>query len=355
MKLKRFAAVIALLWLLAVPASAASELGEANITSQMTLKEIRSNPSLVASGYHLYPRGDDLTALSEAHWENKRLDEYVNRYAANDAAKGLNLVIETYNSGVQVTHQVYTESEIAADSSLGSVQLFYFPSDSGETKYALVVPGNLTVRSGGMNEGISTAWKLHQMGYNVFVLRYRIFTDATDSAPLKDLCRAMRYITDNAEYFGVRTEDYAIVGYSSGGQLAGLFAGGEYAEYALPKPAALLLAYPVNDFCEVKPIYSLIMDGGRGGEHYYLKNISDAVTDDFPPTYHWFGKDDTILGALILRNQGPKLEAALEAHNIEHVCRVFESAPHGVGLGTGTDAEGWIEEAVQFWARQVGE
>ncbi len=36
----------------------------------------------------------------------------------------MNLVIENYNKGVQVTWQVYTPEEIAENSSLGMVQLF---------------------------------------------------------------------------------------------------------------------------------------------------------------------------------------------------------------------------------------
>lgn len=355
MKLKTIAACLVLALVLALPVQAAGAQGEANITAQMTLKEIRSNPSLAASGYHLYPRGDDSAAILERLWEDEPLSDYVNKYTAGDAAKGLNLVIENYNAGVQVTHQVYTEQEIAAEPALGSVQLFYFPSGTGERKYALVVPGNLTVRCGGMNEGTPTAWKLHELGYNVFVLRYRIFLDAAVSAPFKDVCRAVQYITEHAEQFGVDANNYAVVGYSSGGQLAGLFAGVGCKAYGLPRPAALLLGYPVNDFFEVKPIYSLVLDGGKKGPHYYIENISDVVTADFPPTYHWFGENDRTLALIKQGNQGPKLEQALEQNGVEHVYRVFKNAPHGVGPGTGTDAEGWLEEAAAFWEQQAAE
>ena len=32
---------------------------------------------------------------------------------------------------------------------------------------------------------------------------------------------------------------------------------------------------------------------------------------------------------------------------------VFQGLPHGFGLGTGTAAEGWIENAVTFWERNM--
>lgn len=31
---------------------------------------------------------------------------------------------------------------------------------------------------------------------------------------------------------------------------------------------------------------------------------------------------------------------------------VYEGLRHGFGIGTGTVAEGWVEDAVRFWERQ---
>jgi len=31
----------------------------------------------------------------------------------------------------------------------------------------------------------------------------------------------------------------------------------------------------------------------------------------------------------------------------------FPNAPHGFGLGVGTSAEGWVNNAVQFWERYI--
>lgn len=32
----------------------------------------------------------------------------------------------------------------------------------------------------------------------------------------------------------------------------------------------------------------------------------------------------------------------------------YSGLPHGFGLGTGTVAEGWIQDAIRFWQRQSG-
>ena len=66
----------------------------------------------------------------------------------------------------------------------------------------------------------------------------------------------MQYIEEHAAEFGIQPEQYAIVGYSMGGHLTGLF-GTEsvgYKHYNVPKPAALLLGYPINDMTYIKPI-----------------------------------------------------------------------------------------------------
>ena len=205
-----------------------------------------------------------------------------------------------------------------------------------------------------LEEGACTAWQLHELGYAAFILRYRVWTDASDDAPLEDIGRAMQYIEEHAAEFGIQPEQYAIVGYSMGGHLTGLF-GTEsvgYQHYNVPKPAALLLGYPINDMTYIKPIYHVIQDIGAYGPKYYTRNLSDEITPDYPATYHWHGVNDTLLKELVYWRQGPQLEAALQANHVKHVYRVFNNAPHVCGIGTGTDAENWLVEATAFWEEQ---
>ena len=110
---KRFRAVLlslGLLFLLAQPAFAA-ELGEPNITPQTTMRELRENPSLKASGYYTYCR--EMLPIESNYWNNKTLAQYAKPQLVYDCADAMNLVIENYNKGVQVTWQVYTPEEIA--------------------------------------------------------------------------------------------------------------------------------------------------------------------------------------------------------------------------------------------------
>ena len=43
---------------------------------------------------------------------------------------------------------------------------------------------------------------------------------------------------------------------------------------------------------------------------------------------------------------------AIKANGTEAQIEVFRGLGHGFGLGQGTVAEGWIDNAVKFWKKQ---
>ena len=53
------------------------------------------------------------------------------------------------------------------------------------------------------------------------------------------------------------------------------------------------------------------------------------------------------------RLQGPALSKALAAHGVPYKEVVYDHAAHGIGLGRGTAADGWLDEAVAFWEEQT--
>ena len=215
-KMKRIlciaATCLALMMALALPGFAA-EYGEPNITTKTTMKELRENPSIKGSGYYTYCNE---WIEGSTQYDDTPIEGYVSYAAAEDAAEGMNLVIENYNRGVQITWQVYTPEEIAENSSLGMVQLYYFPAKTANAKYVIVVPGNGGNTTAELNEGASIANQLHELGYAAFVLRYRSFLNASDNAPLYDIANAVKYLTEHADQFGVQRENYALMGFSSG-------------------------------------------------------------------------------------------------------------------------------------------
>ena len=73
----------------------------------------------------------------------------------------------------------------------------------------------------------------------------------------------------------------------------------------------------------------------------------------FPPTYFWYGKNDVTLKTLGYPFQGPAVRKALEANGVPCEVHVYENAPHAIGTGNGTDAEGWMTDAVAFWEQHT--
>lgn len=356
MKLKHLLAALALAAALALPASAAQ--GEANITPDTPMAELRANPSVVGAGLYTYNQEQD-NPWDIRKWADTTLREYVNDYTAEDCAAGINRMIENYNAGVQITYKLYTDEEIAAEPTRQKAEIYYFPGSKKNAKFVLIVGGNALHTSAEMREGVASAEWVNEQGYTAFVLRYRIGSQAADNAPLEDLARAVEYIRAHAEEFGVDPDDYALMAYSSGGQIAGLFASDStevgYQRYGAAKPGALLLGYPVNNFFELKPAWGLLIDPYADGPRYFDYNVSDFITPNYPPTYHWYGKNDLTLAKMYTPAQGRVIENALVKNGVTHIFHRYDNAPHKIGPGRGTDAEGWIVEALDFWQQQVGE
>ena len=327
MKLKRvLASALLLATLLTLPARAAQASGakgEANITPDTPMAKIRSNPSVMGAGLYTYNQEQD-TPRDIRKWKDTTLREYVNDCTAEDCAKGLNRMIENYNSGIQITYKLYTDEEIAAVPTRQKAEIYYFPGSDPGGKFVLVIGGNAIHTSAEMREGVSTAEWLNELGYTCFVLRYRIGDQAADNAPLEDVSRAVRYITEHAEQF-----------------------------HGVSKPGALLLGYPVNNFFELKPVWGLLIDPYADGPRYFDYNVSDYITPDYPPVYHWYGKNDVTLAKMYTPAQGRVIEKALVKNGVPHIFHHYNNAPHKIGPGRGTDAEGWITEAVAFWESQT--
>jgi len=197
----------------ALPVSA--EYLEPDITAEMTMKEVRSDPGIVRSGITTYSHSDANSTVLRKIYENQTLGEYAGSEKIEDTVKSLNMAIDNGNKGIQVTWQLYSEEEIAENPALGMVQLFYFPAEEPNAKYVLAIGGNADITTGELGEAVTSAVSLHEKGYTVFALRYRTFMDASEDASMKDAMRALKFIDEHAEQFSVQREDYALMGFSS--------------------------------------------------------------------------------------------------------------------------------------------
>ena len=346
--------------MLAAAALPAGALPAPYLTPDTTVAQMRANEGIAGSGFDTWDRG---SLFPEQPWQygDWTLRRYIGQ-TVDDAVAGMNLIIDNYNRGVQVTYPLYTDEEIAADPTRKGVELYYFPGDKPNEKYALVLSGNMFERTARVKEGCSAVAELHRMGYAAFILNYRVGHDLKDNANYQDLVRAVQYITAHADELQVDPENYALMGFSSGGQLCALFGTDRmgYQNYGLPKPGALLLAYPILNYAYGKPVLFYLYDRAQPGDHlapgdyYYNVEVPAEVTADFPATFQWYGKNDTTLRGIFPPWQSPALDKALAGFGVPHELLVYDEAPHGSANGAGTDAAGWIARAAAFWEDVTG-
>lgn len=216
--------------------------------------------------------------------------------------------------------------------------------------FAILVPGGGYTVVCSFSEGVPVAKKLNQQGISAFIVYYRTRKKAAFPAPMEDLATAVRYVLDNAEKYHLDVNNYSVWGGSAGGHLTALF-GTEtvgYAKYNLPKPGALVLAYPVITM-EREKTHSISHDNLLGkdadAEMEALTSAERQVTKNYPRTFIWCSEDDDVVDPDNTR----RMAEALKKAGVPSVCKVYQGVAHGAGPATGTAAEGWMEEAASFW------
>lgn len=73
------------------------------------------------------------------------------------------------------------------------------------------------------------------------------------------------------------------------------------------------------------------------------------VTGEEPLTYNCVGTNDGIASYRIMQERINRIKTNGTDAQIE----IFDGLPHGFGLGEGTVAGGWINNAIAFWERNM--
>ena len=224
----------------------------------------------------------------------------------------------------------------------------YVLKGTNKHPFAILVPGGGYGMVCSFIEGVPIAKKLNEKGISAFILYYRTRKKAKYPAPMDDLARAVKEIFDKAEEYNLDTNNYSIWGASAGGHLVSSFGTDNigYLKYGLPKPGTLVLIYPVitmnKEFTHLGTHDTLL--GSKTSEAMeYMTSVEKHIHKDYPKTFVWCSQADKVVPYRL------ELDKALNEHNIPHELKIYENVDHGVGPGTGTSAEGWINEAIEFW------
>ena len=223
-------------------------------------------------------------------------------------------------SGDKIFYDIYSDEEKAADPDKNDTGLFFFKGTAGE-KFAVCNAGGAFAYVGAMQDSFPHALELSKKGYNAFALIYR--PDDAQKA-CEDLARAVSFIFENVDSLEVDTECYSLWGGSAGARMAawlGTYGTAAFGGDELPQAGAVIMQYTgLNEY---------------------------SPTD--PPTFACVGDSDGIADWRIMQ---ARLDA-MSAVGIDTEFHCYHGLGHGFGLGTGTEAEGWIDDAVRFWEKQM--
>lgn len=243
-------------------------------------------------------------------------------------------------------------------------------SNKNKRRFAIICPGGGYAHLCTDKEGYAVAARLNELGYTCFVLEYRTGFAARSYAPTRDLARAISYVTEHADQFDVDPENYALIGFSAGGNLVGLYGTEKYGwkAYGTAKPGAIIMGYPwtnINHWMD-HPYWNIwkgmigLYFTERFNLYYFGWRQSRAkrdsvcvqkwITENFPPTYMFSGAMDVLTPA---SHHADVMAQALENKKVPCLYHKYFRLPHGIGLGVGTQAQNWLSEAVEFWEKEI--
>ena len=231
----------------------------------------------------------------------------------------VNTLWQQANASETVFYDIYTEEEKAADPEKENTGLFFFQGEPG-AKFAVCNAGGGFAYVGAMQDSFPHALELSKLGYNAFALIYRPGAQTA----CEDLARAISFIFEHAEELQVDTDCYSLWGGSAGARMAawlGSYGPAAFGGDDLPQPGTVIMQY-------------------TGHSDY---------TENDPPTFACVGEND---GIASWRTMERRLQA-LSSLGIPTEFHHYPGLGHGFGLGTGTAAEGWLDEAVAFWEAQM--
>ena len=293
-------------------------LDDITYTAESRISDVMNDPAFGDYGRLLFPAEED-------YWSGDRLRDlrltWYNYINPDTTVEVVNTLRHRAAPGETVFYDIYTDAEKAADPDKKDTGLFFFRGDPG-AKAAICNAGGGFAYVGAMHDSFPHALELSKMGYNAFALIYRPGAQTA----CEDLARAIAFLHEHADELRIDMTDYSLWGGSAGARMAawlGSYGTEAFGEAAYPRPAAVIVNYT---------------------------GLSE-VTGTEPPTYSAVGTSD---GIASWRTMQRRIEA-IRANGTNAEIEVFNGLPHGFGLGIGTAAEGWLDNAVRFWECNMSE
>lgn len=298
------------------PMQVAQHDGSESYTVDTSISDVINDPAFGDYGRLIFPvdnsyySGDTFGELKLTWYNNIDPDKTV---------EIANYMKGRVQAGGMIFYDIYSDAEKAADPARKDTGLFFFKGNPGE-RFAVCNAGGGFAYVGAMQDSFPHALELSKKGYNAFALIYRPGAQTA----CEDLARAISFIFEHAQELEVNTDSYSLWGGSAGARMAAWLGSHGTAAFGgddLPRPGAVIMQY-------------------TGHSEY---------TAGDPPTYACVGENDGIAN---WRTMQARI-AALDAAGIDTEFHRYPGLGHGFGIGTGTAAEGWLDDAVAFWEKQM--
>jgi acetyl esterase/lipase len=291
-----------------------------HVTPNSSIGDVVNHPAFKGFGELLLPRDKNYGSYNMQLSDVGSLMPYHNHVDPGIVVGAINYMIDEVANSKTIFYDFYTDEQKNQDPRKENTGLFFFRGNP-DAPFAIICPGGGFSYVGSLHEGFPLAQRISEWGLNAFVIRYRI---GGGQWATEDLAAAITYIFHNAENLGVRVADYSVWGGSAGARMAGNIAVSGIPAFGgdnLPKPATVVIAYT--------------------GQSSY--------SSEFSPAFITVAANDRIVNI----NTVEKRIVNLKNAGVEVEYRRYERAGHGFGLGTGTDAEGWVDLAIQFWGKHI--
>jgi acetyl esterase/lipase len=238
--------------------------------------------------------------------------------------------------------KLYKEEEYLYAGAFGfipTLTLYLRETTDDNLPLVLVIPGG-GYRMVSPTEGEIVAKRFGKLGYHAAVLTYTtnlVGIAPLKELPLKDLERALRYLSEHAEELHVDARRIILCGFSAGAHLAATCC-----VHGRIRPAAAILSYPVitsGKYAHRDSFTALLGEDMTQNELDYY-SLERHVDDKTPPCFLW----QTATDELVPVENSYLFADALRNAGVPFAHHVFSHGQHGLSLSNELWASGSFGE-----------